>query len=111
MIEEPAHPPHFIKEWRQHRKLSLRKLAQRMEVSPGEEMLSHASIQRIENGLQPYTQETLHAFAHALNCEPWMLLEVNPLVDGEVVDLMSKLRKLQGDQREQAMKVLRALAG
>lgn len=111
MIEESAHPPHYIKEWRQHRKLSLRKLAQRMEVSPGEELLSHASIQRIENGLQPYTQETLHAFAHAFNCEPWMLLEVNPLVDGEVVDLMSKLRKLQGDQREQAMKVLRALAG
>lgn len=103
-------PPHYIKQWRSHRGYSLRELARRMEHEPGRELLSHASIGRIERGLQPYTQETLQAFAFALDAEPWELLHVNPLVDGEVVDLMRVLRLMDGDQRAQAMAVLKALS-
>lgn len=73
-------PAHFIKEWRQYRGLSLRKLAQLMETEPGEETLSFVSINRIEQNKQPYSRDTLEAFARALECTPADLLGVNPLL-------------------------------
>lgn len=96
---------HYIKQWREFRGYSLRKLAARMEESPGEELLSFASIGRIENGKQPYTQQTLEALAFALDCKPYMLLTMNPLVDGEVIDIM---KLLEGDSGGKALNVLKA---
>ena len=100
---------HYIKEWIEHRGLSYRRLAQRMEREPGEELISFASVGRIANEKQPYTEETLEALAHALDAEPWQLINVNPLVEGDVIDLMGYYRSLTPDQKVQAMKVLRAL--
>lgn len=102
---------HYIKEWIEHRGLSYRRLAQRMEREPGEELISFASVGRIANEKQPYTEETLEALAHALDAEPWQLINVNPLVEGDVIDLMGYYRSLTPDQKAQAMKVLKALTG
>lgn len=106
-----AKPPHYIKEWIDHRGLSYRRLAQRMESEPGEELISFASVGRIANGKQPYSEETLYALAQALDAEPWQLLNVNPLVEGDVIDLMAYYRSLTPDQKAQAIKVLKALTG
>lgn len=102
---------HYIKEWIEHRGLSYRRLAQRMEREPGEELISFASVGRIANEKQPYTEETLEALAQALDAEPWQLINVNPLVEGDVIDLMGYYRSLTPDQKAQAMKVLKALTG
>lgn len=98
----------YIKEWRQKRKLSLRRLAARMEVEPGgAEIISHASINRIEKGEQPYSQEVLEALAVALTTTPASLLEVNPFKEGEVIDLV---RRLPDSKRADALDYLRYLA-
>jgi len=97
---------HYIREWRLHRKLSLRKLADRMEVEPGVPLTSHANIDRIEKGVQPYTQEILEAIAVALDVTVLDLLSVNPAKNGEIVDL---LNALSPENKEAAMKMLKSL--
>lgn len=82
----------FIREWRQYRGLSLRRLADRLELDGPDETFSHASIGRIENGQQPYSQPVLEALAHALGVEVQHLLSVDPTKEGQVVDLMRLLR-------------------
>lgn len=61
----------FFKEWRIHRGLSQEQLADRLDTSV-------ASISRIENGTQPYTQDVLEALAEALMTDPASLLMRNP---------------------------------
>lgn len=96
----------FIKEWREYRGLSLRRLAQRLEIDGPIETFSHASLGRIENGKQPYSQPILEALAVALNCSVVDLLSRDPYKDGEVIDLM---RLITDKNRETAVRVLRAL--
>lgn len=83
---------HFLKQWREYRGLSLRKLAGRMEKEPGVQLTSHANIGRIENFQQPYSQDILEAAAEALDCTVEQILTVDPTKDGEVIDLLSLLR-------------------
>lgn len=83
---------HFLKQWREFRGLSLRKLADRMEVEPGIQVTSHANIGRIENFQQPYSQEILEAAAEALNCTVTDILTVDPTKEGAVVDLLNLLK-------------------
>lgn len=82
---------HYIREWRKKRGYSLRKLAGMMESSPGEELISYASLQRIENGEQPYNEEILNALAAALDVSAAMLIEHHPEREGKVIDLYSRL--------------------
>lgn len=100
---------HFIMEWRKHRGLSLRRLAARMEVSPGgEEVVSYASLNRIEKYKQPYSEPILNALADALDVEPWMLLKVDPSKDGKVIDLMVKLTPKQQEQAIKMLEIIKA---
>lgn len=73
---------HFLKQWREYRGVSLRKLAGLMESEPGVELTSHANIGRIENMQQPYSQEIMEAVAETLGCSVIDLLTVDPTVDG-----------------------------
>lgn len=100
----------YIREWRNKRGLSLRQLADRLEDSPGGELLiSHTSIARIEKGLQPYSQPILEALAAALGVSASMLLEVNPEKDGDVVDITLRLNKASPELRKQAIDIVEAL--
>jgi len=99
-------PTHYIQAWRKYRKLSLRRLAARMENTPGEEMISYASLSRIEGHKQPYNETILNALAEALDCEPWMLLKVDPEKNGKVIDM---LLHLPADKQSQAIKLIEVL--
>lgn len=100
----------YIKEWREKRGLSLRRLADRLEQSPGGDLLiSHTSIGRIEKGQQPYSQPILEAIATALGVTASMLLEVNPEKDGDVIDITLRLNKAPPELRRQAIDILEAL--
>lgn len=99
----------YIREWRQFRGLSLRKLSDRIESEPGITSITHASIQRIEMGEQPYNQETLEALAVALDCSPTDLLNVNPKKEGKVVDILTELRNLNEDQQRRALAHIQAV--
>lgn len=67
----------FIAEWRRHRHLTQAQLAQRLDVS-------EATISRLENGKQPYSQPLLEALADALATDPASLLMRNPK-DGDAL--------------------------
>jgi len=61
----------FIRQWREHQGLTLEMLAERIGTT-------HASLSRVERGLQPYSQPLLEALATALGVEPADLLIRNP---------------------------------
>ncbi|WP_206678108.1 helix-turn-helix domain-containing protein [Martelella limonii] len=83
---------HYLKEWREYRGLSLRKLADRMEAQPGVPITSFANLGRIEKMQQQYSQEIMEAAAVALQCTVADLLTVNPAVESEVVELKDMVR-------------------
>lgn len=91
--------PTYIRQWREHRGLSLERLADRLGTTK-------ASLSRIERGLQPYSQPTLEALAAALACEPADLLMRNP-TDPE--GIWSIWDRIPERQRATAVAVLRAM--
>jgi len=103
---------HYIRQWREHRNLSLAKLAARMEVEPGgEELISAMSLSRIERGQQPYSEELLNALGDALSCSLGELISVNPLMDGQVIDLMRFIQDLDRRNAGKALTILKAALG
>lgn len=98
---------HYIKEWRLHRKLSLRKLADRMESEPGVELISYASLNRIETGSQPYSEPILQALSIALDAPAHYLISRKPDTHADVVSIFEKLDE---SQQAQAIAVLKAIA-
>lgn len=96
----------YIREWRERRGLSLRRLADRIEMDDSDDTLSHASIGRIENGQQPYSQPILEALSHALDVSVVDLIGTDPTKEGEVVDLM---RLIDDKNRELAIRLLRSI--
>jgi transcriptional regulator with XRE-family HTH domain len=72
VAKKAQHPRHFIRQWRNYRGLTLEALASRVGTT-------HASLSRIERGLQPYSQPLLEAIAEALNCMPADLIIRDPL--------------------------------
>ena len=98
-------PRHHIKAWRLHRRLSLRRLADRMPCdAEGEPLASHARLHRVENGLVPYDEPLLYALADALNCTISDLIGVDPTKDGDIIDL---LRLMDEAKRKQAVDYMR----
>lgn len=70
----------FIRQWREHRGLTLETLAERV----GEHLpagFTHASLSRIERGLQPYSQAVLEAIAEELQTDAASLLMRDPSND------------------------------
>lgn len=110
MSSTPQYRRTYIREWRNKRGLSLRQLAERLEESPGGNLLiSHTSIGRIEKGKQPYSQPILEALAAALGVSTSMLLEVNPEKDGDVIDITLRLNKAPPELRQQVIDVVNTL--
>ena len=98
---------HYIKEWRVHNGLSLRKLADRMEVEPGENLISYASLSRIEKGEQPYSQPILEALSKALGVPVAYLLSRKPDTDADIVSLYDSLDEAS---KLQAVKIMKAMS-
>jgi len=61
----------FIRAWRKHRGISLERLSDRLGIT-------HASLSRIERGLQPYNQPLLEGLAKHLNTDTASLLMRDP---------------------------------
>lgn len=99
---KPAKPRHYVREWRQYRRLTQEQLAERIGKT-------HGAISQLERGLVDYTQGMLEALAYALSCEPGDLLSVNPLMAGEVVDITALLRGAPDLVKQQALAAARAV--
>lgn len=100
---------HYLRQWRERRGLSLRKLADRMEREPGVPITSHANLNRIERGEQPYNQELLEAAAAALDCTVTDILTRDPFVDDAVAALTRLIEAASKDEQEMALRVIREM--
>lgn len=73
---------------------------------------SQSKISRVESGKTPFNEDDLAAAAAAYGTTPTSLISVNPLVEGEVIDLMRLLQSAQPDQRKLALDLVqRVLTG
>lgn len=99
------HP--YLKEWRKYRHLTQEQVVDRL-AALDDPMIPQtaASLSRLENGKQPYTQRSLEALADIYQCAPGDLLERNPEKAGEVVDLLSSWPM---PDRDRAFAVLKAM--
>ncbi len=95
-------PPYgvtFIRDWREHRNLTLVALAERVHST-------HASISRIERGLQPYDQPMLEALAGALGTDPASLLIRRP---ADPQGIWSIWEQASPTEREQIVRLAQAI--
>lgn len=89
----------FIREWRKHRKLTLERLAEAVDMTP-----SHLSmLERRERG---YTQETLEKIAAALKTDVGSLLTRDP---GQSDELEEVLKDAKPGQRRQIIEIAKTL--
>jgi len=86
-VPKPKRPrtKHFLAEWREFRDITQERAIERLGWS-------QSKLSRIENGKTPYSQDDLEAAAVAYDCSVVELLTVNPLKEGQVVDLMRLIR-------------------
>lgn len=108
MTKEPRPAPkpqrrrHFLREWRDYRGLSQEQAAERIGKSRG-------LISQLESSTTNFTSATLEALAEAYRCEPWDLLNVNPLKEGHVIDIMDLLREATPEQKAEALGYVKGL--
>ena len=89
----------YFKQWRKHRNLTQEDVLNRLAVFEDDKLpQTGASLSRIENGKQIYTQRTLEALAEIYQCEPHELLGRNPEKEGQVIDLLARLSESQARQ-------------
>ena len=77
-----------------------------MESEPGVELISHASLGRIEVGDQPYSEPILEGLSVALDVPAAHLISRRPGPDAEIVGIFDQL---DDGQKTQALAVLKAI--
>lgn len=91
------HSKLYLHEWLKKRNLTAEGLAEQLDTSK-------SVVSKLANGRQQYTQEWLERIAFALNCDPIALLR-----DPSHESADDFLAGLTPDERERALKVLKAL--
>lgn len=93
-----ARTKHYFAEWREYRGLTQERAIERLGWS-------QSKISRIESGKTPYNEDDLAAAAIAYDCSPIDLLSVNPLKEGELIDITAMLRRAPSPVRQQILAV------
>lgn len=71
MRKPPPNLPHYIRAWRAHRRLTLEQVANILDLATN-------TLSDKELGKRPVTTAELAKLAKVYDCEPWMLLAVDP---------------------------------
>lgn len=100
MTQEARSREFYLREWRIHRGLSQAELARRMGTTS-------SRISQVEGGSERYNETFLRLAAQELECTPAQLLAGPPSQMSEAADI---LYKLTPERREDAVRILRALA-
>jgi transcriptional regulator with XRE-family HTH domain len=99
----------YFREWREFRGLTQAQVCERlafMDEGHGTLPTTAASLSRLENGKQPYSQPVLEALAEIYSTAPENLTAVNPLKEGEVVDFFGAFTP---QQRQRVMAIAKAV--
>lgn len=91
----------FLRQWREHRDLTLEQLADRIETTP-----SHLSM--LERGMRGYTQNTLEAIAEALRTDAASLLMRDPSKDDAIWSVWEHAKP--GD-RQKIVEIAKTITG
>lgn len=92
-------PPHFLRQWRQSRKLTQQELADKLETSK-------SVVSDMERFVLQMSPKWARRFADALDTQPGHILDHDPEeLPSDVFDIWSKIAK---EDRPQAAKVLRS---
>ncbi len=85
--DRPQLRRHFLREWRVYRfpTKTIEDVAELLDID-------RTTLGRIENRRTPYSQGLLEEAAKLYRCEPWDLLNVDPLKEGTVIDITDALR-------------------
>jgi transcriptional regulator with XRE-family HTH domain len=97
----PRYRATHLLEWRKHRDFSQEELADRVGTTA-------ATVSRLENGKQPYTQPLLELLAEALRCEPADII-MRPPSAGAEADILRLVHDLPAADQERALGVLKAM--
>ncbi|RUM97888.1 XRE family transcriptional regulator [Pseudaminobacter arsenicus] len=95
---------HFLKEWREYRKLDQEEVASSLDVS-------RTLLSKIEGRKSPYTQRTLEAAAGVYGCTPAQLLSQNPGRADNFITLFERAERLDGARRDHVMRIIEAALG
>jgi len=113
-------PRHYLRAWREAKGLTLEAVAERVGILGAErrdaaddplsspKKFTHASLSRIERGLQPYSQPLLEILAHIYMTDPGSLIMRDP---SDPEGLWSIWDRLPTNQRSAALAMLQGLAG
>lgn len=92
----------YFREWRAHRGKTQAQVVGALELMGGDLPVTGASLSRLENGRQPYSQAILEALAEIYDAHPADLIAVNPLKERDVIDFM---RHLPEDKKRQMLAI------
>ena len=101
MAESWEKPPHFIREWRKHRELTLEQLAERVGMT-------HQNLGKIERYRVPYGQTLLERLAEALRTDAASLIMRDP---SDPEGIWTLWEELTPPERRTAANVLRVIRG
>jgi len=90
--------------------MTLEKVAERLAFmdDPGVPTTA-ASLSRLENGKQSYTQRSLEALATVYECEPHELIGVDPFKRDELDNFFASMRGKSEIERARTARFLKAL--
>lgn len=94
----PTYRRTFLREWREHRGKTQAQVVAQLEFIGGDLPTTTASLSRLENGKQPYSQPIIEALAEIYDVDPEYLIARDPTKDGEVVDFVGRLDERQQQQ-------------
>jgi len=95
-----------MREWREHRQLTLDQVVSRLEVLAENLQITKASLSRIERGLQAYRQPLLEALAEIYQCEPADMLMRDPSQDQMIWSLWERLGE---SEKRQTLRFIQAI--
>lgn len=104
----------YLKQWRKHRELTQEQVVDRLAALDDPLIpQTTASLSRLENGKQPYTQRSLEALAEVYQCEPGELFEMPPKapvqVPADTENVVNLWDQLTKRQQRQAIAVIDAI--
>lgn len=99
-IQKRLLPKQFFRQWRDQLGLTQERALERLET------WSQSKLSRIESGATIWNAHDLAELESAYGISAYLLLNVDPTKEGEVIDLVALLNQ---KDRDQVIRVLRAL--
>lgn len=103
MSEPMNRQPHYLRQWRKHRNLTLARVEELSGVTASQ-------ISRMEREQSDYSRNSLEALAKVYDCKIGDLLSIDPSAPGaaEILEIEALLNELDPDLRRIAVQSLRA---